>query len=245
MPFVLSRAITGNEPAMWGEGSPHAKTSIYSIENCCGGPLVNYDAHLIKPHSLPHVDAPSHIIKNGMTIDQFFTADRLDTFYGRAVHIKVPVNVWTPCSVIPGNFVHRITLQELKVALERLSPDFIMVPPQRLLVDIVSGDISFSADGYDQKYALVLTEEAARWLISKQNFRFYGVAYKSTDYNPAGPERPIHELLFSTGVVSECLTLHHVPEGEYFLVAMPLPLQGASESPVCPILFRPEELKLR
>jgi kynurenine formamidase len=45
-----------------------------------------------------------------------------------------------------------------------------------------------------------------------------------------------------SALIFECLDLIDVPEGNYFWVAVPLRLEGVSESPVCPILLKKEEL---
>ncbi|MGF2075278.1 hypothetical protein, partial [Enterococcus casseliflavus] len=59
--------------------------------------------------------------------------------------------------------------------------------------------------------------------------------------DPRLPELGVR-LLLPRAAVFECLDLRAVPEGRYFLSAFPLPLAGASESPVCPVLFTAAEL---
>jgi arylformamidase len=68
------------------------------------------------------------------------------------------------------------------------------------------------------------------------------MTWKSSDYKPGSAERPIHKTLFKKAVILECLNLSEVPEGMYFLNAFPLRIEGASESPACPVLFTKNEL---
>jgi kynurenine formamidase len=46
----------------------------------------------------------------------------------------------------------------------------------------------------------------------------------------------------TSAVIFECLDLSVVPKGKYLFMGFPLPLAGASESPVCPVLFKKGEL---
>jgi hypothetical protein len=41
-----------------------------------------------------------------------------------------------------------------------------------------------------------LSQEAADYLISLDGFHLYGISWKSSDFNPGRPERPIHNTLF-------------------------------------------------
>ncbi len=59
---------------------------------------------------------------------------------------------------------------------------------------------------------------------------------------PGSKQRPIHNTLFQKAVILECLDLAQVPEGRYFMSAFPIPLEGASEAPVCPVLFTANDL---
>ena len=72
----------------------------------------------------------------------------------------------------------------------------------------------------------------------------FGTSWKSTDFRPGLPDRPIHNEIFKKASIFECLKVHDVPAGSYFFVGVPLPIANASESPVCPALFTKEELQL-
>ncbi len=106
--------------------------------------------------------------------------------------------------------------------------------PEKILIS--TKDYPQNANGFHEpKYVITLTQEAA------ENFNLYGTSWKSSDYNPEKVERPIHNTLFKNGITLENLDLRSVPEGVYFMSAIPLPLVGASESPVAPVLFTKDE----
>ena len=78
---------------------------------------------------------------------------------------------------------------------------------------------------------------------NNSKFCMYGTSWKSTDFQPGSKERPIHKIFFNNDtLIFECLNLQSVPNGEYYWFAFPLPLEGASESPVCPVLLTKQEL---
>jgi kynurenine formamidase len=81
------------------------------------------------------------------------------------------------------------------------------------------------------------------YLVESGNFKAYGTSWKSTDFQPGKRERPIHKIFLSRQItIFECLNLSSVAAGEYILFGFPLPMKGATESPVCPLLFTFEEL---
>ena len=226
MPFILSRKIDAQTPPLWKEGAPYERTSIY--DGCAPDarsdvPPVHYDAHTLRPHSLAHADAPAHIIHGGRTIDTFFETKGPSPFWGPAVVVRFPQ------SIFEGQ-VLRVTQAQLAAAVAAVTGE--RRPPNRILI---------TADA-PQNWAMVLAQDAADWLTTNLDFVMYGTSWKSTDFMPVSRERPIHRTILRQAVIFECLELTQVPAGQYFWVGPPLPLVGASESPACPLLFRPDEL---
>jgi arylformamidase len=236
MPYLLSRPIHPSVPELWKEGAPYQRTSIYDgchEDASPSSPPVRYDAHILKPHSLAHADAPAHILKNRRTIDSYFSTQwEGSPFWGKAVVIRVPKTSFE-------NQVCRLSLPLLKKLLQKATGNADI--PERLLITAddlpASPDLSHPAD-----WPLVLDEEAANDLVSARHFVLFGTSWKSTDFMRGSRERPIHRILFQRALLFECLDLTAVPAGEYFWVGVPLRLQGASESPVCPVLFTRDEL---
>jgi len=238
MPYVLSGIIHSELPGLWGEGAPYTHSSIYEISNPAHPP-VNYSAHTLKPHSIPHIDAPRHVMPDGATVEEFFSGDKLRSFYGPVVVLKLSGSRWEAVSGMQGTKVWRVTRQEIEQGLERLGVKGI---PEKLL--ITAEDTPLNEQGlHDPNYVLVLAQETARWLVSSSGFNAYGTSWKSSDFEPGSRERPVHKILLAQALLFECLKLDHVPEGRYFFSGFPLTLAGASESPLTAVLYTKDELK--
>lgn len=237
MPFILSRPVHPSLPELWREGAPYQRTNIYDgcrSDTSPAVPPVHYDAHILRPHSLAHADAPAHIIDGGKTIDSYFDIEKgRSPFWGPATVARIDVKHFK-------EKVCRVSLELLKEAIQSATGR--SEPPSRLL--LTADGIPAHPDlGHDPDWVLVLQEDAARWLVSSPAFVLFGTSWKSTDFMPGSRERPIHKILFEKAILFECLDLLPVPPGEYFWVGAPLRLVGASEAPACPLLFRKEELQ--
>jgi len=237
MPYILSPEIIPNSPGMWGEGSAYEKKSIYSLKNGTLPP-VNYDEHILRPHSLTHLETPAHTANEGKRLESFFASD-ISHFYGPAVVIKLTGNEYHSAG---DGIYHWI-----------ISPDQIESRIKAMGLNKLPGKVLITTENYpeneqgyhDPTYVLTLSQESAEYLVSIEGFNLYGTSWKSSDYNPGKAERPIHNTLFRRALILENLKLKTVPEGIYFLSAFPLPLQGASESPVVPVLFTKDELVIK
>lgn len=231
MPYVLSPRINQNSQAMWMEGAGYEKKIIYSIASG-KQPPVNYDEHILRPHSLTHFETPAHTQSDGARLDFFY--QNLNNFYGNTLVIRLQGNRYES----KGNEIFHwvISKEELQKKIENIGKI-----PSKIL--ITTEFYPLNKDGYhDPNYVLTLSQEAADFLISLDNFHLYGTSWKSSDFNPGRPERPIHNTIFKKAGILENLNLKDVPEGIYFMTAFPLPLGEASESPVVPVLFTKEEL---
>ncbi len=210
----------------WFEGDAYEKESLYSIQE--GKlPPVNYDKHILKPHSLTHIETPLHTQKEGKGIDYYFSTHP-EHFYGKCHVIKFKNNNW----VDRGNGIKQkeILLNELKDKIDKIEN------LEKLLITIES--VQENEFGYhDPNYVLTLSFEAAEHLTSLKGFNLFGTSWKSSDFMPGSAERPIHNELFKRALILEYINLKYVPEGEYFINCFPLNLEGASETPVTAVLF--------
>lgn len=240
MPYVLSPIIKESFEGMWFEGSPYKKETIYDINSTDPkSPPVNYSAYTIKPHSLPHIEGAAHTVKNGLTVDQYFCQGSMRNFWGKVLVVKLKGSNFKQHETLSSAKVWEVSIEELKKGLLEASGNEII--PDRLILTL--DNMPETAQGlHDQNFVLILSQEAAEYLISNNNFCLYGTSWKSSDFKPGSKERPIHNTLFKQAVIMECLDLKNVPEGHYFLNAFPIPLEGASESPVCPVLYTKEEI---
>jgi kynurenine formamidase len=224
---------------MWREGSPYQRENIYSIQGNSSAP-VHYDAHTLKPHSMTHAESSLHVLPDGKPMDAFFEDGSF--FYGAAVVVKFRMDQYRAVNVEGDLFHHEISKAELIEGLRKsgLSGEAQSIPPKVL---ITTEAYPQNSDGYHSPaHALTLSQGAADFLISSPAFNGFGTSWKSTDFQPNSSQRPIHKTIFQKAIVYECLDLQKVPAGMYFFVGAPIRLSGASESPVCPMLFSRGEL---
>ncbi|EQC49395.1 hypothetical protein M899_1654 [Bacteriovorax sp. BSW11_IV] len=238
MPYILSPIITEQTPALWNEGSAYKKVNIYSMD-VEEHPPVNYDSHILNPHSLAHAEFEAHTKKNGRTLDHYLE-NSPEVFYGKALVAKLKGRHWQKSDDVQGVVIWEVSLEQLKEALSQAQGHEQV--PEKLLLTVA--DMPTTPMGtHDPNYVLILSQKAADYLIGNEKFNLYGTSWKSSDFAPKSKDRPIHNTLFQKAIILECLNLNGVPEGEYFLSAFPLALKGASESPVCPVLFTKEEMR--
>jgi len=214
-------------PEMWSEGNPYNSEIIYDISNSTHPP-VNYSQHTFKPHSLTHMEAPSHTIKNGRTVDYYFKD--LNNFIGSAIVIKLKGDHYKQTHRNSQIYHWRISKSQLQNELKKFKSI-----PGKVIITTETYPV-IKAGFHDPKYVLTLSQEAADLLVSLPQFHMYGTSWKSSDYNPNSKMRPIHKTLFQKAYIVENLILDSVPEGIYEYIGVPLFLEGASESPVTPIL---------
>ncbi|WP_292518491.1 cyclase family protein [Methanoculleus sp.] len=160
-------------------------------------------------HSGTHIDAPSHYLEGGMTVDEI-----------------PPRMLMGPARVLDcsdaGAVIGPASLTGRLAGASRL-----------LLRTTFSGRREFDP-GYP-----ALSPEAAG-LVVEAGITCLGIDTPSIEaYDGDGS---VHRRLLGNGtVILELLDLSAVPEGDYFMVALPIRLKGADGSPVRVILWDTEE----
>jgi len=107
-------------------------------------------------------------------------------------------------------------------------------------LDIAAGDrvLLKTRNSFDTAYNprfVYLEEEAAQYLVRK-GIQCLGIDAMSVERDKPG--HPTHKILLGAGIgVLEDLQLKDVPQGRYFLSALPLKIQGADASPIRAVLM--------
>jgi arylformamidase len=161
------------------------------------------------------VDAPSHFIENGATVDQL----PLDILIGRATVVEL-LNV----DIITSEILETLALP---------------VETKRLLFKTKnSGLWADPAHQFNPDF-VALSAGAAECLVHK-GVRLVGIDYLSVQlYKDAEPLT--HQILLGAGVIIlEGLNLHKVRQGSYQLVCLPLKLAGSEGAPARAILIEKE-----
>ncbi|MCO4753076.1 MAG: hypothetical protein KC478_01270 [Bacteriovoracaceae bacterium] len=240
MPYILSPIIRESFEGMWFEGSPYKKNVIYDIDSKAeSSPPVNYSSYTLKPHSLPHIETPAHTQSGGSTIEHYFNKDHHQHFWGKTVVLKLKGNEFKSHPSIDGVMIWEISKDQIENALKEVTGSEQV--PERLIISLEKTPLN-SLGLHDPNYVLILSQEAADYITKGERLKLYGTSWKSSDFMPGKKQRPIHNTLFQCALIMECLDLDEVPAGTYFMSAFALPLEGASESPVCPILYTKEEV---
>jgi arylformamidase len=239
MPYILSPIIEEDLEGLWGEGAPYQKKSIYKISNNVM-PLVNYDEHILKPHSLPHAESSSHTQENGKTIDYYFNKQQ-ESFYGECLLLKFNEPKFIPVNEEKTIYHWIISRSELEEKITAVAGSNYNL--KKLAITLEDTILPKNSKNlHDQNYVITLSIDAAEYLTSFKGFNAFLTSWKSSDFMPGKRERPIHDILFTKAVIFECLTFINTPEGKYFFNGFPLPLKGSSESPCCPVFFNYSEI---
>lgn len=165
----------------------------------------------IGAHTGTHVDAPSHFISGGASVE---TLD-LNVLIGPALVIDLPDQKLISAEVL----------------------DTLDIPPgtERILFRTQNserwkrGETEFSRD------FVGITKDGARALVSK-GLRLVGTDYLSVAAHKHGV--PVHKILLGAGIILlETLNLSDIKPGIYELVCLPLKLAGVEGAPCRAILI--------
>jgi arylformamidase len=157
-------------------------------------------------HTGTHVDAPSHFVHHGNTIDEV----PLDVMLGSVLVIKIPGKV----KEITADILSSIDIPE---------------NTERLLLQTSNSEIWRENDSQFYEDYTALVKDGAEWLVEK-GIKLVGIDYLSIQRFADGSE--VHQILLSSNIVIiEGLDLSDVDTGLYQLYCMPLKLQGLEAAP--------------
>jgi arylformamidase len=210
----ISVAISPGMLVYPGDPKPSVE-KVFSIKNDGFAVSTIY----LGTHTGTHIDAPSHIIEDGASIDMV----ALDSFYGRAV-------------VFDLSYIGRdVSASDLEAHLEQSA-----VFKNNLPVILLLKTIGFSTESEVSKeqYSTVgFDETVGQWILDSK-FKTVGVDTFSID---SDLNLPNHKLLLQHNVsIIENLNMVEVKEGIYDFICFPLKLIGCDASPARAILVELE-----
>lgn len=172
------------------------------------GDFCNLSELKIGSHCGTHIDAPSHFLENGRTIDQL----ALENLIGEA-------------TVFEFKHKENIDVSDIK----QLQFDNV----KRVLFKTVNSSYwKFSTFKKDFVY---LTKDAAQYLVDK-GIRLVGVDYLSVEKFESQLAETHHTLLRNDVIILEGLDLSNVERGRYELIALPLKIKDGDGSPARVVL---------
>lgn len=185
-------------------------------------------------HTGTHVDAPSHILKNGLTIDKL----ELKNLMGTALILDF--------SSLSGE----LTAGILETAFRKTgAPE--NIPILLLKTGVFSrkqgnaGKVSSPGEesdpqsmefGKEKSGSAYLDESGAAWIL-ENGFKTIGIDSFSVD-NFYSETLPAHHILLSGNVnIVECLELSSIEAGTYFFICLPLKIEGCDGAPARALLI--------
>ena len=178
--------------------------------------LKNFDTDSVRDskiclgaHTGTHVDAPSHFLKDGKTID----AITLDRLIGRAQVLDLT------------NVVDRISASDLQ--------KFELHPGEIILLKTANSSILLTNPFHSD--FVYLDASGAEFLRDKK-VRAVGIDYLGIERND--PTHKTHITLMHADIaIIEGLRLNHVQPGAYFCICLPLHIVGLEAAPARAILM--------
>lgn len=202
----LSQTFANGMPSAAAIPAPSFK-QLKSVE----GDGVSVTQLSVATHVGTHLDAPSHLIEGGMSIDQI----PLHTLCGPATAVSIEK---------PGS--EEITARDL------IESGIEHSPGDALLVRTGWGEKFRTEDYFDHPY---FSEDAAHWLV-EQRFRLVGVDTMTPEMpdhlRSAEFDFPIHHILLGNGVlIVEHLFLEEVVGQRFDLFVGSLKIENADGAP--------------
>ena len=189
-------------------GDPSIKRRV--VQAIADGKPADVSLLTLSSHIGTHVDAPSHLIPGGKTVD--------------ALDLTAMVG---PARVVLFDEPGAITAE----FLERVDS---LAANERILFK-TGNSLLWEKRGFTEEY-VGLSVDAANWLITK-GVRLVGIDYLSIDA-PGDANLPVHRALLANDiVVVESLNLRQIPEGHYQLVCLPMKVGGSEGAPARVILL--------
>ncbi len=192
-------------------------------------------------HTGTHVDAPSHILKDGKPVDNL----KLESLMGRAVILDFSSKTGALSEdILESAFRNASSPEGITVLLLKTkSPGFQTGPGSDLnnanfRKAAGSGNRNEGENGEFEEFeeSVYLEESAAAWIVDK-GFTTVGIDSFSVD-SLASEKLPAHHILLSNRVnIVECLDLSPVKAGNYFFVCLPLKIVGCDGAPARAVLI--------
>lgn len=208
----ITRALSNGFPSWPGD----PVLALSAASSLARGDLCDVTRISMSAHSGTHLDAPSHVLRGGASLDSV----PLDLLVG-------------PAHVVHVAAASRIGASDLRAAMlaSGLDPDAAGGVP-RLLLRTGSAE---TLPEPPRSFAS-LAPDSAGWLIER-GVRLIGIDTPSVDA-PEAAALPVHGVFAAAGAsILEWLDLREVPPGPYQLVALPLRLAGCEAAPVRAILL--------
>lgn len=185
-------------------------------------------------HTGTHVDAPSHILKNSLTIDKLELKNLMGTalildFSSQSGELTAGIlekafrNMGAPEN-IPILLLKTEAFSRKQDSAGKVSPPGEESDPQG------------TEPWKEELVSAYLDESGAAWIVEK-SFKTIGIDNFSVD-SFYSETLPAHHILLSGNVnIVECLELSDIEAGTYFFICLPLKIKGCDGAPARALLI--------
>ncbi|MDQ1252841.1 MAG: arylformamidase [Euryarchaeota archaeon] len=188
---------------------------------------------ILGSHTGTHVDAPSHILKDELAVDDL----NLENLMGQAVVLDFSqINGALTDSTLDKAFNDLGIDESVSILLLKTKSPFEKEKSSKT-PDFQAGESDKRSE--NEKFpenSVYLEAGAAEWIV-RNGFKTVGIDSFSVD-SFYSENLPVHHILLSNNVnIVECLDLKSVETGVYFFLCLPLKIEGCDGAPARALLI--------
>lgn len=207
-----------------------------SIEKICTLEEEGFALSLLSmgSHTGTHVDAPSHILNNGLPVDKL----ELENLIGTALVLDLTSFTGALTAYILEKALQNAGVSENVTILLLKTQGTSKDKNKDKIEDICfqSPDSKFQKAEEEKPNLTYLEESAAVWIV-RRGFKTVGIDSFSIDSIDSA-DLPAHHILLTNKVnVVECLELSSAEEGVYLFLCLPLKIDGCDGAPARAVLI--------
>lgn len=207
MIYDITLTLSETLPVWPGDPQPHFK-KVLKLEE---GEIANVTHISMGAHTGTHVDAPSHFLKEGSSVEDL----SLDTLIGKAFVIEIEGDL--------------ITKEALKKASIPQNVECLLLKTRN------SNHWTNNSPHFDENF-VAIAPDGAEYLVER-GVKLIGVDYLSVA--PFKDPTPTHQILLKAStIIVEGLNLSEIDSGEYTLYCLPLKIAGSDGAPARTILIK-------
>lgn len=220
--------ISHSTPIFPGDPEPSIESACIIEKEGCAVSRLSFGSH-----TGTHVDAPSHILKDGLAIDNL----NLENLMGQAAVLDFSqINGALKDSTLDKVFNDLGVDESVSILLLKTKSPFEK--------EKSSKNSCFQAEENDRRSeteefpenSVYLDSSAAEWIV-RNKFKTVGIDNFSVD-SLSSEYLPAHHTLLSNNVnIVECLDLKSVDSGIYFFLCLPLKIEGCDGAPARALLI--------
>ncbi len=216
--------ISSFTPIFPGDPAPSIEKFLTLEKDGCAVSRLSFGSH-----TGTHVDAPSHILKDGLSVDRL----DIESLMGKAVVLDFSQRN----GALTDNILEKV-YNDQKISE---SASILLLKTKASFWNEKNPEISDSQEvrsdrGREFEEPAYLDATAAAWIV-RNGLKTVGIDSFSVD-SLSSESLPAHHTLLSNNVnIVECLDLKSVEAGTYFFLCMPLKIEGCDGAPARALLI--------